>query len=140
MLDLDISLMVVIAVIFLAVVARLNSCLYQPLLRHMDNREADITRKLKEVEKNSADVSSYYDEANKILAEAKKEASSLRQNAISEATSMGEAKFKEVQEKLEQRYQEFVQNLQKEKEELKVALIKNAPMFKEAISKKINSI
>jgi len=140
MLDISVSLMVVIAVVFLATVARLNSCLYQPLLKHMDNREADIKRKLEEVEKNSADVSGYYDEANKILAEAKKEASSLRQNAISEATSIGEAKFKETQAKLEQNYQKFIQDLRKEKEELKVALIKNAPIFKEAISKKINSI
>jgi len=140
MLDINLGLMIVIAIVFLATVARLNSCLYQPLLRHMDSRDADIKRKLTEVEKNSSDVSRYYEEANKILAEAKKEATALRQNAMSEATASGEAHFREIQANLEKQYQEFVQKLQQEKNELKAALIKNAPMFKEAISNKINSI
>jgi len=97
MLDINLSLMLIIKIVFLATIVRLNSCLYQPLLRHMDSREADIKRKLSQAKKNSADVSKYYEEANKILAEAKKEAAALRQNAISEATAIGEAKIKKTQ-------------------------------------------
>ena len=140
MLDINVSLMIVIAVVFLLTVARLNSCLYQPLLKHIDQRDADIKRKLSEVEKNSADVSGYYEQANKILAEAKKEVAAMRQNATSEAVAIGEAKFKDIQAKLEEKYQKFIQNLQKEKEELKVALVNDAPMFKETIANKLNSI
>jgi len=140
MLDINLGLMIIIAIVFLATVARLNSCLYQPLLRHIDSRDADIKRKLAEVEKNSSDVSEYYEEANKILAEAKKEVAAMRQNATSEAVAIGEAKFKDIQAKLEEKYQKFIQNLQKEKEELKVALVNDAPMFKETIANKLNSI
>ena len=140
MLDVNPALMVIIAVVFLAVVARLNSCLYQPLLKHMDDRDADIKQKLSLAEQNSSDIQSYYDEASHILAEAKKEASAIRQSAISEATAIGEAKLNEAKKELEEKYNNFLSQLADEKSELKAALVQNASVFKETLTNKLKSI
>jgi F-type H+-transporting ATPase subunit b len=140
MLDINPALMVIIAVIFLAVIARLNTCLYQPLLKHMDDRDADIKKKLASAEQNSSDIQTYYDEANRILAEAKKQASAIRQSAISEATAVGEAKLNEAKKEIETKYLAFLQQLDDEKAKLKATLVQNASMFKETLTNKLKSI
>ncbi len=46
MLDISPVLLLSSAIIFLLVVARLNSCLFVPLLKHMDDRAESIKKKI----------------------------------------------------------------------------------------------
>ena len=46
MLDISPVLLLSSGIIFLLVVARLNSCLFKPLLKHMDDRATSIKKKI----------------------------------------------------------------------------------------------
>lgn len=72
MLDISPVLLLSSGIIFLLVVARLNSCLFKPLLKHMDDRAESIKRDLENAKSNSANVDGMLAEANDVIAAAKK--------------------------------------------------------------------
>ena len=78
MLDISPILLISSAIIFLIVLKMLNSTLYQPLFKHMEDRTESIKKDLDLAKNNVADVESMYAEANSIIAKAKQEASSIR--------------------------------------------------------------
>lgn len=59
MLDISPVLLLSSGIIFLLVVARLNSCLFKPILQHMDERSAQIKKDLEDSKSNSADVDGF---------------------------------------------------------------------------------
>ncbi|WP_252981471.1 F0F1 ATP synthase subunit B family protein [Aliarcobacter butzleri] len=72
MLDISPVLLLSSGIIFLLVVARLNSCLFKPLLKHMDERTSSIKKDLEDAKSNGADVEGMLAEANEIISKAKK--------------------------------------------------------------------
>ncbi len=140
MLDISPVLLVSSAIIFLLVLARLNSCLYKPLLKHMDDRDEQIKTDLENAKSNTSDVDSMLEEANKIISNAKKEANSIREQARLEATEVAEAKLAQVKATMDQKYNSFLQTLEEEKVTLKSSLVANMPLYKEGLKAKISSI
>lgn len=140
MLDISPVLLLSSAIIFLLVVARLNSCLFKPLLKHMDDRDASIKKDLKDAQSNSSNVDGILEEANHVLAEAKKEAAAIREQAYTEAKEVADAKLASAKEEIEVKTVDFSTKLEKEAKALKESLVAAMPQFNESLKAKISSI
>ena len=133
MLDISPVLLLSSGIIFLLVVARLNSCLFKPLLQHMDERSAQIKKDLEDSKSNSADVDGF-------LAEAKKEAAVIREQAYKEAKDSADVKLASAKLNLEAKSAEFAKSLQDETKALKASLLSSMPQFNESLKSKLSSI
>jgi len=140
MLDISPILLLSSGLVFLLVLARLNSCLYKPLFKHMDDRENQIKTDMENAKANGADVDGMLDEAKEIIAQAKKEAFSIREKARLEATEVAENKLSAAKVKTEEKYSHFVQTLVEEKLSLENSLVSQLPLFKEGLKAKLSSI
>jgi F-type H+-transporting ATPase subunit b len=140
MLDISPILLLSSAIVFLLVLARLNSCLYKPLLKHIDDRESKIKTDLENAKANGANVDGMLEEAKAIISQAKKEAASIREKARLEAVTAADAKLAEAKEKTDSKYNEFVKTLDEEKVVLEQSLVSQMPLFKESLKAKISSI
>jgi len=140
MLDINPLLLLSSGLVFLLVLARLNSCLYKPLLKHMDDRENQIKTDLENAKSNGADVDDMLEEASHIIAQAKNEAFSIREKARLEATSVAQSKLSKAKADLEVRYATFTKALEEEKKSLENSLVSQMPLFKESLQAKLSSI
>lgn len=140
MLDISPILLLSSGIVFLLVLARLNSCLYKPLLKHMNDRDAQIKSDMDNAKNNSADVDGMLEEAKSIIAQAKKEAASIREKARLEATEVADAKLADAKAKTEAKYADFVKALDEEKTSLENTLVSQIPQFKEGLKVKLSSI
>ncbi|RXJ54632.1 F0F1 ATP synthase subunit B' [Candidatus Marinarcus aquaticus] len=140
MLDISPILLLSSGIIFLLVLARLNSCLFKPLLKHMDDRSESIKKDLENAKSNSADVDGMLAEANDVIAKAKKEAAAIRERAYSEAKEVADAKLETAKSDIETKYTGFTKELQDEAKVLKDSLVASMPQFNESLKAKLNSI
>ena len=140
MLDISPVLLLSSAIIFLLVLARLNSCLYKPLMKHMDDRDQDIKSDLDAVSDNSADVEGLISEANDVISKAKVQAASIREEATTNANEIAQAKINGAKGEIEEKYNSFVESIKVERETLKQSLQASMPLFKDSLKAKISSI
>ena len=140
MLDISVSLMLVVAVVFLVLLILLNSWLYQPLMAFMDERDKSIRKDLENVSANSSEIEELKAKAEEVIAEAKSEAAALRAKTIDESKLLAMSKIEAKKEELEEVYQEFLNSLKKEEEELKSELLSQMPLFKESLKAKFSQI
>jgi len=140
MLDISPVLLLSSGIIFLLVVARLNSCLFKPLLKHMDDRAASIKKDLEDAKSNGADVDGMIAEANNVIADAKKEAAVIREQAYKEAKESADAKLASAKSNLEAKSADFAKNLEEETKALKNSLVSSMPQFNESLKAKLSSI
>ncbi|MFZ9659206.1 MAG: F0F1 ATP synthase subunit B' [Arcobacteraceae bacterium] len=140
MLDLSPILLISSAVIFLVVLWQLNRSLYQPLFRHIEDRDESIKRDLESARNNSDEIDGLAKEGQSIIAKAKQEASSIRENAYAEAKALGESKMVDFRNELDSKYNSFLEDLCNQKESVKNSLLDSMPQFKEKLSAKISSI
>ncbi|MGM0518653.1 MAG: FoF1 ATP synthase subunit B' [Campylobacterota bacterium] len=140
MLDISPVLLLSSGIIFLLVVARLNSCLFKPLLKHMDDRTTSIQKDLEDAKSNGANVDGMIAEANNVIAEAKKEAAAIREQAYKEAKESADAKLASAKSNLEAKSAEFAKSLEEETKELKKTLVSAMPQYNESLKAKISSI
>jgi len=140
MLDISPILLLSSGLVFLLVLARLNSCLYKPLFKHIDDRENQIKTDMENAKANGADVDGLLEEAKEIIAQAKKEAFSIREKARLEASEVAEGKLNAAKAKTEEKYNSFVTALEEEKLSLENSLVSQLPLFKEGLKAKLSSI
>lgn len=140
MLDISPILLLSSGIIFLLVLARLNSCLFKPLLKHMDDRAESIKNDLENAKSNGADVDGMLAEANDVIAKAKKEAAAIREKAYLEAKEVADAKLETAKSDIESKYSAFAQELQDETKALKDSLVASMPQFNESLKAKLSSI
>ena len=140
MLDLHLSLMIVVLVIFFILLVQLNNRLYQPLLRFMDRRRDTIARDLKEASALGSDTDVLLNEAKAKVEEAKSKAAKLRQEATEESKSKNLAALEAKQEELAKEYEEFLVKLEEEKEVLKSSILSQLPLIKESLKAKFSQI
>jgi F-type H+-transporting ATPase subunit b len=106
----------------------------------MDERDAKIKADMENARNNSADVEGMLDEAKHIIAEAKKEAASIREKARNEAIQVADTKLSEAKAGIEVKYNDFVKTLEEEKTTLENSLVSQIPMFKDSLKTKLSSI
>ncbi len=140
MLDIHLSLMLLVAVVFLVLLFLLNSWLYQPLLRFMDERDKSIRKDLENVSSNTHEIDELRAKADAVIAQAKNEAAAMRAKTIEESKLLAQSKLEAKKEELEKAYQEFLGELKKEEEQLKSELLSQMPLFKESLKAKFSQI
>lgn len=140
MLDISPLLLILSAIVFLLTMVRLNSCLFKPLLKHMDDRAESIKQDLANAKSNGANVDGMIAEANAIIAKAKSEASAIREKAYNEANEIANSKLVAAKSELENSYEKFTAALESEKANLKTTLLAQLPLYKDAIKAKVSSI
>lgn len=140
MLDINPVLLLSSAVLFLLVLARLNSCLYKPLIKHMDDRVAAIKNDISSAKSNSAGLEDMLKESKSVIAKAKAEAAAIREQAYNEAKSKTQVKLENAKANLDAKYIQFSAELQSEKSALKEYLVNNIPSYQEQLRLKVSSI
>jgi F-type H+-transporting ATPase subunit b len=140
MLDIHLSLMLLVAVVFLVMLILLNSWLYQPLLRFMDERDKSIRKDLENVSSNTHEIDELRAKAEEVIAQAKSEAAAMRAKTIDESKLLAESKIEAKKEELEKRYQAFLEELKQEEAQLKSELLSQIPLFKESLKAKFSQI
>ncbi len=140
MLDINPILLAVTIIVFLTLIAVLNSWLYRPLFAYMEKRDADIKKDLDEVGSNDDEIAALKAEAQGIVDNAKREVAELREKVIANAKELANGKIEAKRTELASQYSEFETSLEGEREQIKVALLSQVPLFKEAVKAKFAQI
>ena len=140
MLDISPVLLVATLVVFLVLIALLNSWLYNPLLGYMQKRDADIKKDLSEVGSNDDEINALHTQAEKIISDAKAEATALRDKVVNEAKELSESKIEAIRAELAEKFAAFTATLNEETATQNNALLSEVPLFKEAIKAKFSKI
>lgn len=140
MLDINPILLLATFVVFVSLIAVLNSWLYNPLFSFMNNRDDDIKKDLDRVGSNDDEINALNAKAEQIVMNAKLEAAALREKVITDAKELADSKLEAKRAELAKEYLEFEQSLSKSKEELTTDLMSQVPMFKEAVKAKFSQI
>jgi F-type H+-transporting ATPase subunit b len=140
MLDINPMLLLATFVVFVSLIAVLNSWLYRPLFAFMQKRDDDIKRDLSKAGSNDSEIKELLDKANAILMNAKLEAAALREKVIADAKELADSRIEAKKATLANEYAEFEKSLEDAKEELKKELMAEVPAYKEALKLKFNQI
>jgi len=140
MLDIHLPLMLFVLVLFLILLVVLNSMLFKPLVKFMDDRDASIAKDLKAAKSFSGNSDELNAKADANISDAKNEAAAIRQEAIEKEKSLAARKVEEKKAELDKEYQNFAETLTSEKESLKNALLSQMPLFKESLKAKFSKL
>ena len=140
MLDINPILLLATFVVFLSLIAVLNSWLYNPLFAYMNKRDEDIKKDLDKVGSNDAEINELNAKAESIVMNAKLEAAALREKVIADAKELADSKLEAKRAELAAEYLEFEKSLADSKEQLTSDLMKQVPVFKEAVKAKFSQI
>lgn len=140
MLDLHKELMIFVLVLFLILLALLNTMLFRPLLKFMDDRDASIAKDLEAAKGLSSNSDELNAKAEAIVNEAKSKAAEIRQKAIDEEKRLAASKVETKLSELNQNYKVFLEELESEKQTLKNALLSQIPLFKESLKAKFSKL
>ncbi len=140
MLDINPILLVATLIVFLTLIATLNSWLYNPLFAYMNKRDEDIKKDLSKVGSNDDEINELNTKAEEIIANAKLEAAALREKVITDAKELADSKLEAKRAELASQYLEFEQSLAQSKEQLKNDLKSQVPLFTEAVKAKFSQI
>ena len=140
MLDINPILLLITFVVFLSLIAVLNSWLYNPLFAYMNKRDEDIKKDLEKAGSNDDEINDLSSKADSIIMNAKLEASALREKVIADAKELADSKLEARRAELASEYLEFEKALKESKEQLSADLTSQIPLFKEAVKAKFSQI
>jgi F-type H+-transporting ATPase subunit b len=140
MLDINPILLLATFVVFVSLIAVLNSWLYNPLIGFMHKRDEDLKKDLDKVGSNDNEINELHAKAESIIMNAKLEAAALREKVIADAKELADSKLEAKRAELASEYLEFEKSVAKSKEELTNDLMSQVPMFKEALKAKMSQI
>ena len=140
MLDISPMLLGSTLIVFLVLIAVLNSLLYKPLFSYMEKRDADIKNDLEQVGNNDSEIAALHAKAEKIMSEAKLEAAALREKVIAEAKALANSKIETKRAELALEYKAFESELSQERTRLIAGLQNEVPAFQSAVSAKLSQI
>ena len=140
MLDINPLLLSITIVVFLILIAVLNSLLFKPLFNYMNERDASIKNDQDKVGNNDAEIAALTAQAHSIVNEAKLEAAAIREKVIAEAKELAESKIEAKRAELAKDKAEFETSLAQTREDLKNTLLSQVPLYKEAVKAKFSQI
>jgi len=140
MLDINPILLLVTFVVFLSLIAVLNSWLYNPLFAYINKRDEDIKNDLNEVGSNDDEINELNAKAESIVMNAKLEAAALREKVIADAKKLADSKLETKRAELASEYSKFEKSLEESKAQLVSDLMSEVPLFKEAVKAKFSQI
>ena len=140
MLDINPILLLATFVVFLSLIAVLNSWLYRPLFSYMDKRDEDIKKDLNKIGSNDDEIQALHSKATAIVNKAKLDAAALREKVVADAKELAESKLEARRAELASEYAEFEKSLAKSRDELTTDLMSQVPVFKTAVEAKFSQI
>lgn len=140
MLDISPMLLASTLIVFLVLIAALNSLLYKPLFSYMEKRDADIKKDLEEVGNNDAEIAAFHATAEKIISDGKLQAHAMREKAIAEAKALVASKIEAKRAELALEYAKFEEAMSEERSRLSGVLALEIPNFEAAVAAKLNQI
>ena len=140
MLDINPLLLSITIVVFLILIAVLNSLLFKPLFTYMEERDASIKADQDRVGNNDDEIAALTAQAASIVNEAKLEAAAIREKVVAEAKELAESKIEAKRAELAKDKLEFEKSLAESREELKTTLMSQVPLYKEAVKAKFSQI
>lgn len=140
MLEIELPLVLLTAVVFLGLIFILNNILYKPLLKFIDARNEAIRNDEESASKNTSDLSVHEAEIEQIILAARSEAGKIKQDAMSAAKESAAKIISEKRAVLEADYEAFMQNLQAQKSEFKADLVAKLPDLKNVLKTKLAKI
>ncbi len=140
MLEINLPLVVLTAVIFLGLIAVLNSILYKPLLKFIDARNDAIKNDEDSASKNTSDLGVYEAQIEQLIAAARSEAGKIKQEAINAAKDAAAKIVSEKRGVLEADYDAFIQNLNAQKSDFRADLQQKLPELQAALKAKLARI
>jgi len=140
MLDINPILLLATFVVFLSLIAVLNSWLYRPLFSYMDKRDEDIKKDLNKIGSNDDEIQALNSKAQSIVNKAKLDAAALREKVVADAKELAESKLEARRAELAGEYAEFEKSLAKSRDELTTDLMSQVPVFKTAVEAKFSQI
>lgn len=138
--DVHFSIMVATGVIFLLMIAILNSILYKPLIAFMDSRDLTIKNNEEKMKKNSDDVSNVELELEKIHIQTRDEINQIKQKATEEAKLKQEKEIANKKKELEEQMGVFLKSLKEKEKELKEEMYLKIPEFKQSFQNSLSKI
>ncbi len=140
MLDISLSVMAIVAVIFFITMFFLKIWLFEPLVKFMDEREAKLKKEMELISQNTEDTKKLQEEINTILQlardDARKTIENARLKAKEEADRLKAIKIKEIEEAKEALRDE----LRVEKEKILNELLKEKDEIKSLIENKLRNV
>ncbi|MGP1450744.1 MAG: FoF1 ATP synthase subunit B' [Wolinella sp.] len=133
-------LMLLVFAVFLVSVYLLNKWLYKPLLTFMDSRSGAIKADLQNIQSNGSEVASLNAEAERVLAQARLEANSIREKAVEIARIAAEHKSAIKREELDKKRTEFMRGLEEESVVLRNSLLSQMPLYRESLKVKLSQL
>lgn len=140
MLNIDVPLVILTAVVFLGLIFVLNSMLYKPLLQFIEARNEAIRNDEESASKNTSDLSVHEAEIEQIILAARSQAGKIKQDALNSAKESAAKIVGEKRAVLEADYEAFMQNLQAQKDEFKADLAAKLPDLKNTLRTKLARI
>ena len=140
MLDINPILLLVTFVVFLSLIAVLNSSFYNPLFKFMNKRDEDIKNDLNKVGSNDDEINDLHSQAESIIMNAKLEAAALREKVIADAKELADSKLEARRAELASEYEKFEKALTESQTQLTNDLTSQVPLFKEAVKAKFSQI
>jgi F-type H+-transporting ATPase subunit b len=140
MLDINPILLIATLIVFLTLIAVLNSWLYNPLFAYMNKRDEDIKKDLQKVGNNDDKINEFNSKAQSIINNAKLDTAVLREKVIADAKELADSKLEAKRAELASQYLEFEKSLSESREQLISDLKLQMPLFKEAVKAKFSQI
>ncbi|HDX6295692.1 TPA: F0F1 ATP synthase subunit B' [Campylobacter fetus subsp. venerealis] len=138
--QIDLPLLLITVVIFLGLIFVLNSILYKPLLKFIDDRNRSIKQDEDSVSKNANDASAYKAEIERIILDARAEANAKKQAALARAKEEAAKKIEAKKATIESEYEIFAAGLAAKKSELRNMLLEKLPEFKNSLAGSLSKI
>ena len=140
MLEIDVPLVVLTAIVFVILIAVLNPLLYKPMLKFIDDRNASIKNDEENTSKNTSDLGLYEAQIEDIILKARSEANKIKQDALNLAKDEAAKEIETKRACLETDYADFINALNVQKGELKSELASKLPQLQSVLSAKLASI
>ncbi|WP_295147776.1 FoF1 ATP synthase subunit B' [uncultured Campylobacter sp.] len=140
MLEIDVPLVVLTAIVFVILIAILNPLLYKPMLKFIDDRNASIKNDEENTSKNTSDLGLYEAQIEDIILKARSEANKIKQDALNLAKDEAAKEIETKRASLETDYANFINALNVQKGELKSELASKLPQLQSVLSAKLASI
>ncbi|CRF45786.1 ATP synthase B' chain [Helicobacter heilmannii] len=136
----NVYLMAVVFITFIALLVSLSGGVYKPLLANMDAREDSMLKDRRNIEQLHQEVQGYQQEAQNILKEARLQADKIMQDALYNARSNYESVVAQKEEELEKQAEQVALALKESKSNLKLQLARDLPALEALLKLKISQI
>ena len=140
MLELNIWLMLSVAVIFLVTLVLLNQWLFKPLIAFMEEREAKLNEQLKMINLNTDETEKLEKEIAEILKNAKHEAAKIREEAKAKALEEAQELKNKKQAEIEEAKNKLAEEIKQEKERILNELNKESDEIKSLLKNKLRNV